>query len=415
VGGPEVIVVGAGLAGLCCARRLAETGVAALVLEASDGVGGRVRTDLVDGFRLDRGFQILLTAYPECRDVLDYGSLDLHAFYPGALVRFGGRFHRLADPARLPLAALAGLLSPIGSLGDKLALLRLRRRVRRGSLADLFRRPETTTLEALRAAGFSAAMIDRFLRPFLGGITLDPGLDASSRMTEFVIRMLSLGDSALPAQGMRAIPAQIAARLPSPVRLGAPVREVGPGRAVLASGESLAARAVVVATEGPEAARLTGAFPPPGSCAQTCLHYGADEPPVDEPVLVLDGEGRGPVSNLVVPSRVAPLYAPPGKHLVAAVVLGDPALPDAALDAAVRTQLAGWFGPAPRAWRLLRVQRIRHALPAQHPPALEPPERPVRIARGLYVCGDHRDTASIQGAMASGRRAAEAAIADLRA
>lgn len=167
----DVIVVGAGLAGLCCARRLAARGVSTVVLEASDGVGGRVRSDEVLGFRLDRGFQVLLTAYPDARAVLDYAALDLRAFYPGALVRFGGRFHCVADPWRNPFDGVAGALSPIGSFADKLRVARLRRRACGGSLADLFARPETTSERALRGLGFTEAMIDRFFRPFLGGVT----------------------------------------------------------------------------------------------------------------------------------------------------------------------------------------------------------------------------------------------------
>jgi phytoene dehydrogenase-like protein len=411
----DVVVVGAGLAGLCCARELAAEGVEPLVLEASDAVGGRVRTDRLEGFLLDRGFQILLTAYPECRRVLDYAALDLKPFYPGARVRFGGGFYRMADPTRAPLDAVAGAFSPIGTLADKLAILRVRQRAREGTLDDLFARPETTTLDALRGHGFSEAMIERFFRPFLGGIFLERELQTSSRMFEFVFRMLSEGDNALPARGMVAIPEQLAEGLPGgTIRFGAPVREAGPGRVVLESGDVLEAKAVVVAVEGPAAARLTGRTPAPESCAQTCVYFAAETAPFDGKEIVLDGDNRGPITNLAVVSNVAPAYAPPGAHLIAAVAVGDPGLDDDALTEAMVAQAKDWFGDAVARWRRLRVYRIAHALPAQRPPALVVARRPVRLDEGLFVCGDHRDTASIQGAMESGRRAADAVLEALR-
>lgn len=410
---PDVIVVGAGLAGLCCARSLARAGVAPLVLEASDGVGGRVRTDELQGFRLDRGFQILLTAYPECQAVLDYAALDLRPFYPGALVRAGGRFVRVADPFRAPLDALASLFGGVGTLADKARVLALRTDVRGPGLDALLARPETTTSAALQRRGFSAQMIDGFFRPFLGGILLDLELEASSRVFEFVFRVLSLGENVLPAAGMGAIPAQLAAALPEgSVRLRARAASVGGREVRLADGESLRAQAVVVATDGPAAAALLN-VPAPESRAATCLYFEAPEPPLDEPVLVLDGERRGPVTNLCVPSRVAPGYAPAGRQLVSATVIGDPAGGDEQLESAVRSQLEGWFGRSVQSWRHLRTYRIRHAQPGQRPGALDPPQRPVRRGPGLYAAGDWLDTASLHGAMLSGRRAAEAVLADL--
>ena len=411
---PDALIVGAGLSGLCCAKHLMERGLSCQIIEASDAVGGRVRTDHVDGFTLDRGFQVLLTAYPETQRVLDYAALDLHPFYPGALVRFNGRFHRVADPWRHPLDGLRSLLSPIGTTRDKLRVARLRHRVRSGSLDALFNQPEQTTLEALQAAGFSAAMIDRFFRPFLGGVFLERELQTSSRLFEFVFRMFSLGDTALPAAGMGAIAAQLASGFPAnTVRLKTHVQSVNPDGMVLDSGESLQARAVVIATEGPEAARLLQELSPPPSRRVTCLYFAADTPPITDALLILNGDRAGPVNNVCVPSSIASTYAPAGAALISATVLEDAAVQDAALlETAVRAQLSGWFGQSVHRWQHLRTYRLHHALPAQAPPALSSPQRPVRLESGLYVCGDHRETASIHGAMVSGRRAAEAIVAD---
>ena len=408
----EAVIVGAGLAGLCCARRLLEAGVRSLVLEASDDVGGRIRTDVADGFRLDRGFQVFLTAYPEARRVLDYPALRLRPFLPGALVRIAGRFHRVADPRRVPTAALGTLLAPVGSLADKLRLAGVVWNCLTGTIEDRFADPETTTLQALRDAGLSDRIIDRFFRPFLGGVFLEPGLRTSSRMFRFVFRMFAAGDACLPAEGMQALPRQLAAGLPADtVRLGTRVAAVRPDGVTLADGGRLSARAVVVATEGPAAAALLDQPAPPPGAGVTCLYFAAAAPPVAEPILVLNGEGTGPVNNLCVPTVVAPGYGPPGgASLVSATVLGA-ADPGPGLEAEVRRQMTDWFGPSAAEWRHLRTYRIPYALPGQEPPALAEPQRPVRVG-GVYVCGDHRDNASIQGAMVSGRRAAEAVLAD---
>ena len=290
---PDVIVVGAGLAGLCCARELHAAGLEVLVLERGDAPGGRMRTDEVDGFLLDRGFQVLLTAYPEARRALDYERLGLRPFENGALIRRDGGFARIADPFRHPLQALRSLSDAPGSLPDKLRVARLRRRLSRFSLNELLTAPQVTTAEALRREGFSSDLVDAFFRPFLGGIFLDPSLETSSRLFAFVFKLFSEGEAALPAAGMQAIPRQLAEGLPEgTVRLGVTVESAAPGEVVLAGGERLAAPAVVVAADGPEAARLTGAVEAPAARAVTTLHYAAGRSPVGEPVLVLNGEGR---------------------------------------------------------------------------------------------------------------------------
>lgn len=410
----DVVVVGAGLAGLACALRLGEEGLSVTVLEAADAPGGRVRTDRVDGFLLDRGFQVLLTAYPEAERVFDYERLDLRELYPGALVRAQGGFHRVADPFRRPLDALGSLRSPVGTLRDLPRLARLRARARAGSLESLLARRETTTLEALRALELSPGIVERFFRPFLGGVFLDRELTTSSRMLDFVTRMFSLGHAALPAAGIGALPAQLADALsPGTLRTATPVERVEAGAVVTAAGERIEARAVVVAADGAGAAGLLDGVEAPRWRSTTCLYFDVPQPPIEGAILVLDGDGEGPVNNLCVPSSVAPGYAPAGRALVSASVIGSPVLPDVELEAAVRRQLRGWFGAAVEGWRHLRTYRIEHALPVREPPSLEPRDRVVRLGPGLYVCGDHRETASIQGALASGRRAARTVLEEL--
>lgn len=409
-----VVVIGAGLAGLSCARVLAERGVHVRVLEASDGVGGRVRSDVVDGFVLDRGFQVLFTAYPEVQRQIDLPALRPGSFLSGARVVVDGKGHDVTDPLRDPLAALPGVLSPVGTLADKLRVLRLRLDVTRGSLQALWQRPSTTTLERLRAFGFSSTMIDRFFRPFLGGIFLDRDLSTSSRLFDFYFRMLSQGDTVLPRDGMGALSTQLASRLPQDiVALNTPVASVGADHVVLQDQTRMAARAVVVATDGLAAARLlNGALPTPASRGVTTLYFAASRSPLPQRRLVLCADD-GLVNSLCAPSDVSDAYAPRGQALLSVTVLGIPDVDDDGLQHAVRAQLRGLLGYEVAQWRHLRTYRIAHAQPAQPPAAMELVERSARLDSGVFVAGDHRDHASIHGALASGRRVAEAVLADV--
>jgi len=412
----DVLVVGAGLAGLTCALTLRAAGREVVVLEAADGVGGRIRTEVVDGYRLDRGFQVLLTGYPAARRWFDYDALDLQAFSPGVVIRHLGRFRRLADPLQAPVAGLASVLSPITSVSDGLRLLAWRHAVLHTAGQEVAARTQVATARRLEERGFSPAITAGFFSPFLAGTFFDPGMTTSSRVTELVFRSFFRGEVAVPALGMQQLPEQLAAQLPlDTVRLGHPVTEVGHGTVTVDGGDRITADQVVVATEGPAAyallgERFPGAVAPDRGTAT--VYYRAPEPPLARPDLVLDADRDGPVNNLAVMSEVAPSYAPPGGDaLVSVATVGVPAAGDVELDAAIRTQLADWYGPAVHRWERLAGYRIPHAQPRQDVEDLPSLAREVRVDDTTWVCGDHRDTSSIQGALVSGRRTAEALLA----
>jgi phytoene dehydrogenase-like protein len=398
----EVVIVGAGLAGLVAARVLQNQGISSVILEASDGVGGRVRSDEVDGFILDRGFQVMLTAYPEIYHHLDIEALDFRTFEPGAIVWREGKGTIVGDPFRRPKTLASTTFAPIGTVMDKARIALLRLRLKHANPRALLRGKDIPTVDALRGAGFSPKMIERFFKPLVGGIQLDPTLSTSRRMFDIIFRTLSTGDSAVPARGMGQITQQLASSLHlSSVHLNTAVTSVESGRVTIANGHSISAKAIIVATEGPIAAQLLG-LPEMESRAAGCVYFAAPVSPIDGAYIVLDGHGKGPVLNVAVMSNVSPHYAPHGQHLIAAAM---PGVVDGDLEAAARRQLKAWWGNGVDSWRHLRTYRIAHGQPNQNPPFHH--KKSVSLGDGLFVCGDHRDTGSIQGAMFSGRRCAE--------
>lgn len=405
----DVIVVGAGLAGLRASTRLAEAGRDVVLLEAGDAVGGRERTDVVDGYRLDRGFHVLNPAYPAIRRWVDVPALALRRFPVAVGVRLEDRLVRLAHPLRHPSSIRATLASGLVRPADAIALARWAAPVIASARAAT-RGPDRSLDEAWDRAGVRGPLREAVLEPFLAGVLADDRQQTSDAFVRLLIRSFALGAPGVPAAGIGALPAQLAdtaRRAGAGIRLGHRVvstRRRARGWHVGIDGQdAVTAHSVIVATGLDPALDV----PLPRPRGLQTWWFAADRAPSDDPALRLDGRRHGPIVNSAVMTNTAPTYAPRGQHLVQATcVLGSNAP-----EALVRTQLSAIWDADTRPWRLLRRDDIDGALPAQDPPLRL--RRPVRLADGRYVAGDHRDTASIQGALVSGQRAAEAVLADL--
>jgi phytoene dehydrogenase-like protein len=407
----DVVVVGAGLSGLAAARQLCLHGLDVAVLEASDAVGGRVRTDHVDGLLLDRGFQLYNPAYPEAARVLDHAALDLRAFVPGVVALTETGPVRLGDPRRRPRWAPDALPARSGSLPAKLRFAAYAWRASRTPARDLESTTDFSTEVALRSAGVDDALLETVLRPFLAGVFLEDRLDTSRRFLDLVLTSFVRGTPCVPAGGMQAIPDQLHRSLPpGTVRLGERVVSAGSGTVRTASTE-LAARAVVIATDPPAAASLLPGLDIADGRSVTTWYFLADGDPgrlaEGQPVLTVDAEG--PVLSTVVLTHAAPTYASGGRTLVSASALG--VHEDAEREVLVRARLAHLYGVGTSRWEHVATYPIPYALPSMPPPLMV--RKPVALGDGLFVAGDHRDTSSIQGAMVSGRRAADAVVREL--
>jgi glycine/D-amino acid oxidase-like deaminating enzyme len=405
----EVVIAGGGLAGLSAAVRLHRAGVSATICEAGDDVGGRVRTERTDGFLLDRGFQVLLPAYPELRRLADLGALRLRPFRRGVLAMTGSGRQWLTGPwhGQQAAAGLARFLRGHGADGAALAALSLRDIIVPSSAirgAD----PVATTGDELRGR-FSTATIAEVLRPFLAGVFLDPSLDTPARLFHLLWRCFLRGGAAIPEDGMQALPRQLAASLPpGTVRTATRITHIGGSGVRTAAGQDIAARAVVIATDGDTAAMLA---PRVARAAVACGHH-----------LLLPAPG-------IARARAGPDYRRAGR-VAAQYRRAQRRLPQLCAGRRCpgrrvrtrprgphpRTQGPGSAGPALRH----RHSRLGAAADLRDPPRAARPAcgraaGPPGTARpGRYVCGDHRDTPSIQGALVSGRRAADAVLADLR-
>ncbi|MEU3513693.1 NAD(P)/FAD-dependent oxidoreductase [Streptomyces sp. NPDC006654] len=429
----DVVVVGAGVAGLSAAHRLNSAGVTTAVLEAAPYVGGRMSTEKVDGFRLDRIGQLLSTSYPELRLTPGLDALVLRRFAPGVLLHRDGRRHRAGAPAgggsaRGALHAVRALASaprggsavspvrahaPMGGAVDQARLGAALGRLAGTPVERILARPELTAARALTERGVSARTIDGFLRPLLAALLCDPELTTSSRCADLALRSFASGRLCLPEGGADVLPDLLARALPpGTVHTGVRVTSVSTTSVRTAEHGEVRCRAVLLATDARAAAELLPGLRVPDFHEVTVVHHTTDEPAslTTGASLLLDADRSGPVSHTSVVSNVDPSRAPQGRALISSTVLGTP---PADLDTAVRMHLARLYGTSTRRWETLAVHHTPEALPAMRPP--HDLRRPVRLLAGLYACGDHRDTSTVQGALHSAHRATAAILADLGA
>jgi phytoene dehydrogenase-like protein len=406
---PTITIIGAGISGLTAAVYLHQKGYSVQILEASERAGGRIKTDIIDGFRLDRGFQVLLTEYPETKALLDYKKLNLKRFLPGASVLYDKGQFEIADPFRRPTGTFATLIAPVGSLKDKINTFFLKNKLVNISITNLFKQPEIETIAQLKKYGFSPKMIDRFYKPFFSGIFLENDLKTSSTMFDFVLKMFSEGDAVIPELGMEEIPKQLVAMLPeNSIQYNVKVNAIENNKIICEDGTTLEADKIVIATE---AIGLAGNYiskTKQNFHQVTNVYFEAKIAPTKKAVVVLNASTyKKWVNNLTVMSNISNKYSPIGKVLISISYNGIPAIDDVTLAENMKTELKQWYGNKVKDWKILKTYRINYALPNQETVSNEVPISQIKINNNLFICGDHLLNGSINAAMKSGRIVAE--------
>ena len=402
---PTITIIGAGISGLTAAVYLHQKNYNVQILEATDRVGGRIKTDCIDGFRLDRGFQVLLTDYPETKALLDYQKLNLKPFLPGATVLYEGGQFDIADPFRRPTALFATLFAPVGSLKDKIQTFWLKLKLVRISNSVIFKQPETDTYSQLKRYGFSQKMIDRFYKPFFSGIFLENELTTSSNMFDFVMKQFSTGDAAIPELGMEEIPKQLAALLPeNSIQLNTKVRAIENKTIYLENGSQIDSDIILIATEAIGLAGNYIAQQKQQSHSVTTVYFEATKAPTNQAVVILNAAtNKKWVNNLTVMSNVSNKYAPDGKVLLSISYNGIPEIEDTIVAENMKAELKQWYGNQVDNWKMLKTYRIQYALPNQDSVSDELTITDMKINDNLFICGDHLMNGSINAAMKSGR------------
>lgn len=406
---PTITIIGAGISGLTAAVYLHKKGYPVQIFEATDRAGGRIKTDLVHGFRLDRGFQVLLTEYPEAKALLDYEKLKLKRFLPGAKVLYDGGQFDIADPFRRPSSLFSTIFAPAGSIKDKVNTFLLKNKLVKLTLPSLFKQPQMETRLKLKQYGFSDTMISRFYQPFFSGIFLENELKTSSNMFDFVLKMFSEGDAAIPELGMEEIPKQLVAMLPKDtIHYHHKVVAFEKQSIRFENGKTIPTEKVIIATEA--TAFASSYIPKEKQNFQqvTNVYFEAEEAPTQQAVVILNAATTKKwVNNITVMSNVSPEYAPKGKVLLSVSYNGISSENDAVLSENMKAELKQWFGTQVNNWKLLQTYRIPYALPNQEQVSDEVVSAQIQINDTLFICGDHLLNGSINAAMKTGRVTAE--------
>jgi len=408
----DVLIIGAGISGLTAAKLLQQAGRSVKIIEADDDIGGRVRTDHINGFQLDRGFQVLLTAYPEAKAILDYKALDLRYFDPGAILFNENGFTEVSDPLRQPSKLWTTITSPAGSLGDKFRMLGLKLQLKGRSISEIFKEEPIKTIDYLKEFGFSEMMVSNFFKPFFGGVFLEDELITPSTMFAYLFKMFGEGGTVLPARGMGMIPRQLAASIDKGnIHLNEKVLRIEGNTVFTDKGTNYTAKHILVATDEPSLPKPYTRNNVKGVPVSN-LYFIADSAPLRSPMVLLNASKVKLVNNVVVLDNISPYYAPKGKSLISVSVLGDvqqqaPHL----LAGRVIDELARWFKDAPT-WQYFRSYYISYALPKNKVYSDVVRAKDIRLSEQVYRCGDYLLNGSINAAIKSGRLAAEAIIAE---
>lgn len=409
----DVLIIGAGLAGLTAAKVLKAAGKSVKILEATDSVGGRVKTDQINGFLLDRGFQVLLTAYPETKRFLDYDALELCKFDPGALILNKNGSTIIGDPLRRPSSLIGTLLSSAGTIPDKIRMLLLKLKLAGKSIPEIFSEKETTTISYLKKFGFSERIISQFFNPFMTGIFLENKLSTSSRMFEFVFKMFGEGDAAIPAKGMGMIPLQLAKGLsPNEIVFNEFVNLIEGNQVKTRSGSVYEAKYILIATEQIH-------LPAPHQRLKTKYHsvinmyFTAEKKPFEVPLIALNALPERLVNNIAVMNQISTHYSENGDTLISLSLIGDHSKQNPIeLQKRVIDELKSWYPDAVN-WIHLKTYTIDYALPDDDHVLDNMDSKDLRLNAECFICGDHLMNGSINAAMKSGRLAAEAIISTL--
>lgn len=394
---PKVAIVGAGVAGLTAANYLHRANLDFTVFEVSDQPGGKLQTERVEGFTLDMGFQVFLTAYPEAKALLNFNTLKLNYFEPGAVLKLKDKFVEIYDPIRQPSKILNGLTSPVGNLLDKIKILQLSNALKRLSIEEIFHTPECSTFEDLKRLGFSGKIIERFFKPFLGGIFLERPLKTSNRMFRFVMKMFAEGNAALPESGIVKVAEQLAQNIPvETIQYQKKVSGIAKGKVIIENEDAQSFDYILSSVNFSEEKTQQH--------NQVCnLYFAATVAAVKGKKLILNANGSGLVNNVVFVDEIDSSVAPEGKSLVSVSVIGNPNLSDKALVKAVQQELSEWFGMVAKTWKHLKTYRIEKALPFC--PHINNNITPVERDGIIYI-GDEFTFGSLNAAMESGRKAA---------
>ena len=406
----KIHIIGAGVSGLIAAQILENYGYHPTIIEASSAVGGRVKSDVVKGYSLDRGFQVLLTSYPAAKKYLDYDGLALQKLLPGATIFKNGKAQTIGDPLRKLSLLFPTLLSSIGSLADKVNILKLNARLKKKKIPAIFKTEEKTTLQYLKDFGFSNEIITDFFKPFFSGIFLEPNLETSSRMFEFVYKMFGEGLAVIPKNGIQAIPNQLKNKLrQTEIRLNTAVKQVKNNLIILEDGEEIKSDFTIVATE---ASALISNLKNQDTQWKSCdtLYFECEKRAINKPLIGLISDENALINNIFYPTSVA-TNALGNKEILSVTIVKKHDLNEAELIAKTTADLNTFCGIFDL--RFLKRYQIKKALPQLSNIQYELSSTETQLNSSLFLAGDQLLNASLNAAMIAGERAAMGVIKTL--